>query len=207
MSTGTRALTAVVALALGALTSACGALDRALSDPGDEALVADASTRAHVPVDEPEAYRTRPVTLLVDAAGRGSSARTATDAGTCGWSGGASWRAGLGTGAVTAAGDDDGLVWTVLDVVTAPGATAGAPGTDGDRVLDAVMTGSFQQGPGSPYEQVEQQGRVEVSASGLSARFTADPVPSAPDGEEQHVPAVAVEIACGRTPDHAQGRP
>ncbi len=194
----------VAACGFAGLATACGAFEQALSDPGDEALAADASARVEAEVVEPASYRTRPVTLLVDAAGRGSNARTSTDAGVCGWSGDESWRAGLGNGGLTATADDDGLHWTVLDV--AGTSASGALDVEGGRVLDAVLTAWVDRDRQQPYEPVEREGRLEVESSGLSARFVADDVPAVPDGVETvPFPELVVQVTCGAGPEQTEG--
>jgi hypothetical protein len=180
----------VVAVVLALACSSCAAVEQALGDPGDEGLAEQAVARAEGTVPEPATFERRPVTFTIDAPDERTWSQTGTDEGTCGWGDDGVWRADLGDGGTTYDGSGgyrfDGLVLSsATDDVRAP-----APGEP--RVLDAAVDASWlaEDDEGSV---TGWTGRVEVDASGLSARFTAPP-----ELPERHpLGGAVVTVECG----------
>lgn len=201
---GVRTVLGLAALAL--LASGCAAVDDALADDGDLALVDDASARAEADAPPPPApYLTRPVDFLIgDRTDEGGRGTLVSPGGMCGFQEDLSWRAGVADGAVSMSPDSQDVTWDAVEITgEAPElGEATAEGLQASvqlRPIRAVArVHEFGAGP-----EVELEGVLELDPTGLAATFTAVAAPVGTDGASAVPEDLVIEVACGARTDDA----
>jgi hypothetical protein len=179
----------------------CGAVDAALTDGGDAALIEDASGRT-TPRPEPVEYRSRPVEFVVAiASSNGAGSTLVSPAGVCGFLGDGSWRAVVGGTEWLNTQEDFDSPWTSIEIVGE--VPDGAPSQRGDDAAVGLKTvpAVARLADRETGDVVEYPGLLRVQPSGLGSSFTADPDAfGVPEGDPD-VTDYVVQVECERRSD------
>lgn len=187
-------------LALGA--TGCGAVDQALTDGGDAALIEDASERT--PRTEPVKYRSRPVEFLVGLAStNGVGSTLVSPGGVCGFLGDGSWRAVVGGTEFLNTVEDFGSPWVSIEIIG--DVPHGSPANREDataavRGPTPAVARLADRDTGVP---VEYPGLLRVQPSGLVASFTADPDASGAGEGSSRPTDFVVQVECETRPEES----
>lgn len=191
----------VLALGLAVGVAGCAAVDQALTDGGDAALVENASAR--IPDTTPVDYRSRPIEFTVGLAStNGAGGQLVTPAGACGFLGDGSWRAVVDETTTWNTQKDMFSPWVSIAIVGE--VPDGAPSRGDDAAFGLAQTPAVARlGDRETGDVVEYPGLLRVQPSGLVASFTADPEAfGAPEGSPRPTDYV-VQVECETRPDEA----